>query len=86
MIYKNSLSNPNLLSRYGSFLEQLTADNVKQLGDFAASEIQFRDPFNDCVGLDNFKAVMTDMFDHLESVRFRVLDSTFSEENSSSIL
>ena len=65
---------------YASFLANIKQPDIERLGQYVSEDIHFRDPFNDCVGLDQFRAVLSDMFIHLESFQFQITDCLFSEE------
>ena len=65
---------------YASFLENIKRPDIERLEQYVSEDIHFRDPFNDCVGLEQFQAVLSDMFIHLESFRFHITDCIFSEE------
>ncbi len=58
------------LSRYIHTLETLERGTLAQLLALCHPDIHFRDPFNDCHGVDAFGRVMGDMFDKLDAVDF----------------
>ncbi len=72
------------LSAYCKFLENLTIDDVSKLNAFVRNDIRFRDPFNDCLGLKNFEAILLDMFKYLAPFKFRVLDHSLIDEQDGS--
>ena len=69
-----------IIRLYASFLENIKRPDIEHLEQYVSEDIHFRDPFNDCVGLEQFQAVLSDMFVHLESFQFQVDDCIFSEE------
>jgi len=64
-----------LLNNYAASLEQLTPDNVTELGELVADDIVFSDPFNRLEGKTAFLGVMGEMFQQLNNVRFELLES-----------
>lgn len=60
------------LDTYLAALEALRPHNIETLIPLLSVDIRFRDPFNDCIGHAAFLAVMRDMFDKLDDVRFSV--------------
>ena len=75
-----------VLHVYAHFLENLKADDIKNLKQYVSEDVHFRDPFNDCVGSDGFQTVLSDMFLHLESFQFQVTDCVFSEKQRAGYL
>ena len=70
----------NIIHFYAKFLENIKRPDIECLEHYVSKDIHFRDPFNDCIGLEQFQAVLSDMFIHLESFQFQVTDCIFSEE------
>lgn len=58
------------LSRYVRALETLEPGSLAELLALCDPDIHFRDPFNDCHGIDAFGRIMGDIFDKLDEVRF----------------
>ncbi len=50
----------------------LTADSVRQAGQFYAPDAQFRDPFNDVRGVAAIEAVFAHMFVNTQEPRFLI--------------
>ena len=67
------------LNTYCRVLENLTPGDIVVLDSIVAEDVHFRDPFNDCIGLENYKIVLRDMFVHLGSLRFEVCDFSLSK-------
>ena len=65
---------------YVDYIENLNAQNISELGKLAVPEVQFRDPFNDVVGLDKFIAVLRDMFENVEDAKFTVSQRACSDD------
>ena len=64
--------------RYASVLQQLSPDSLNSLAACLADDVRFIDPFNDLYGRDNFIAVMAEMYEKLDGVRFEVLEQQSS--------
>lgn len=58
--------------RYRQFLETLSPESLALLGEVAAPEIHFTDPFNDVHGIDKFRTILADMFAKVPDVSFTV--------------
>ena len=67
--------NRSALSRMCAYYEALSPDNLSGLLDCYAPDAHFVDPFNDVRGRAAIEAVMRDMFEHLASPRFTVLQT-----------
>lgn len=52
----------------------LAPDTVARAGDFYAADAQFRDPFNDVVGVAAIEAIFRHMFLHTDQPRFIIGD------------
>jgi len=63
---------------YGVFYQTVDPDSVGQLEAFCASDIVFRDPFNEIRGLPGFSRVFLHMFEALDRPRFEILDTAIS--------
>lgn len=66
------------LSRYVRTLETLKRESLAELLTLCDPHIHFRDPFNDCHGVDAFGRVLGDMFDKLDNVRFTASHAAWS--------
>ena len=64
--------NSDRLETYIEQLEKLTPDSLDHLLDRVSPTVRFCDPFNDCRGKDNFRAVFVDMLANLEAHAFNV--------------
>ena len=74
------------LARYAAALETLERETLPALLTLCDPELHFRDPFNDCHGVDAFGRVMGDMFDKLDNVRFKANHVAWSAADASAAL
>lgn len=58
--------------RYRQYLETLTPETLSELSEYVSENVRFKDPFNDVRGLDAMTAVLQDMFENVDGIRFRV--------------
>jgi predicted ester cyclase len=58
--------------RYLEFCEKMTPADLTRLADYCAPEIRFRDPFNEVTGLDNYRRVLSKMFEDIGQPDFTV--------------
>lgn len=63
---------PDRIEALIAFFERLTPQSLKELPVHYASDVHFRDPFNDVHGLDAMHHIFSDMFDQLSQPRFVV--------------
>ena len=63
------------LERYVSYMETVELSDLDKLEEFIAKEIHFVDPFNDTVGLSNYRAIIEDMRDQLANLKINVISS-----------
>jgi len=68
------------LDRYISVLTALQPGEFEGLRAACHEDMRFRDPFNDCVGVDRFIAVMAKMFEDVRDVRFTVRRRAVAED------
>lgn len=57
---------------YCTFLERIDAGSVAELRDHVASDVHFRDPFNDVHDVEAMIDVFDDMFVHVKDLSFRI--------------
>ncbi|MFT4584291.1 MAG: steroid delta-isomerase [Gammaproteobacteria bacterium] len=62
----------NDLLIYTDSLQSLTYDRIDDLMSLVSDDVHFRDPFNDCHGRAQYRAVFEDMFEQLEDIAFVV--------------
>lgn len=74
------------LTRYLTALEQLDRATLADLLALCDPDMHFRDPFNDCRGVDAFGRIMQDMFAKLDHVRFRTNHMAWSATDESCAL
>lgn len=65
-------SSADALDRYIAILAALQPGEFDELRAACHDDMRFRDPFNDCAGVDRFIAVMAKMFEDIRDVRFTV--------------
>jgi hypothetical protein len=68
------------LDRYAAFWEALSRETLPHLTALVATDIRFKDPFNDLRGADQMLACMALMFHH-GSPRFTVLDRAMGRDD-----
>ncbi|KEA61763.1 putative transcriptional regulator [Marinobacterium lacunae] len=64
--------NKDLLTQYASLLEALSPENMDSMLTLLAEDVEFKDPFNHTRDKAGYRAVMTDMFESLENIQFKV--------------
>ena len=64
------------LDRYIAALQHLSPDSVAELRELLADDVEFCDPFNRVQGVENYLAVLADMFSRLDNVGFSVHESS----------
>lgn len=60
------------LDRYCSYLETLSPARLADLQDYVVDEVHFRDPFNDCTGVEAMRSILDHMYRTLGTVRFTI--------------
>ncbi len=66
------------VAAYIAFYEGLTPDCLEQLDELCASDVRFRDPFNDVTGVVAYRAILARMFEDVAALRFKVIDRALS--------
>lgn len=56
------------------FFENLTQENIGRLSKYYANDAQFKDPFNDVIGIKRIEDIFLHMFRTLKAPKFVVLD------------
>ena len=67
------------VARVIDWFEALSRDNVATLDEIYASDVRFRDPFNDVHGIAEVKRIYAEMYEHLADCRFEILDAVVDE-------
>ena len=62
------------VAAYAAFYESLSPEGLDRLERLCAADVRFRDPFNDVVGVEAYRAVLADMFERATDPRFEVSD------------
>ena len=60
--------------RAKSFYESIGPADLPRLGEVYADDAHFRDPFNEVTGLSDIARIFGAMFEHLDDVRFEILE------------
>lgn len=66
------------VAAYIAYYETLCADTVGDLDALCAPNVRFRDPFNDVVGVDKYRAILERMLDDVRDPEFTVTDRAVS--------
>jgi len=69
------------LLQYVEFFENMTLGSLGDLSAVMTDDVQFSDPFNSVLGLNKTRKIFADMFDMLESPRFRVTHAAMTESD-----
>jgi steroid delta-isomerase len=64
----------NYINNYLNLFSNLNKENIKKFDDLVVKDIIFIDPFNNIMGLDNFKNIFYHMFDTVEEPKFNIVD------------
>ena len=68
------MSDSDITSRYAAAFAGLTPETMDDLIATLSPQVRFKDPFNDVVGHDAFRAIFTHMFETCEAPRFHITD------------
>ena len=60
--------------RAKAFYESIGPADLRRLNEVYADDAYFRDPFNEVTGLSEIARIFGAMFEHLDDVRFEILD------------
>jgi hypothetical protein len=66
------------VAAYIDFYEFLTPDSLHRLNELCASEVRFRDPFNDVTGVVAYRAILAQMFQDVSDPHFTVVNWALS--------
>lgn len=61
--------------RAKTFFESISPADVPRLGRIYAEDAYFRDPFNEVTGVSGIARIFGAMFEHLDDVRFTILET-----------
>jgi ketosteroid isomerase-like protein len=70
------------LARLIAFFESIATDNVHQLAEVYASDVWFKDPFNEVRGIDEVMRIFVHMFTQVDGPRFVVTDSVLQGDQA----
>jgi len=68
--------------RAKAFFESISPAAVPRMGTIYAEDAYFRDPFNEVIGVSGIARVFGAMFEHLDDVRFTILDVVVDESGA----
>ena len=68
--------------RWATFFETLTPDRLDDLSRLCHSDIRFKDPFNDVIGIQGVRRVFEHMFDTVDRPVFTVTDIAVSDRTA----
>ncbi len=57
------------------WLQTLSTQSLQEIRRYYAEQAHFKDPFNDCHGVDEIEALFAAMFTHLQQPKFTVLQA-----------
>lgn len=77
-----SLTNQTALDHYIEVLQNLRLDTLEALANCCAEDVVFKDPFNHTQSKHAYLAVMKDMFESLNDVRFVVEEAEATEKGA----
>lgn len=63
---------PGPADAYIRYYETLTPEGLSRLAEVVASDVRFKDPFNDVRGIDAYRALLARMFRDVPDIRFKV--------------
>ena len=78
----NHSSAKALCQRYCELFSQLTPQTLDQFATCISDDIHFKDPFNDVVGFDQMRKILSDMFEHTEGPAFNVYEQSVFEDHA----
>ena len=61
--------------RAKAYLESISPADVPRLGTIYTEDAYFRDPFNEVTGVSEIARIFGAMFEHLDDVRFTILET-----------
>lgn len=65
---------------YIRYYEALSPGSLEALGTVCHEDVRFKDPFNETVGLDAYKALLDGMFKSAPDITFKVLHCSYDGE------
>lgn len=74
------------MQRYVEWFESLTLSSLDDLESIMTDDVYFSDPFNSVFGLSDTRRIFEDMFDILDSPRFRVTHSAMTDSEPNTAL
>ncbi len=73
--------NSEHVDRYVDFFERLTPERLDELPSLCATDVHFKDPFNDARGIAHMRRVFERMYADVEAPRFEVIDRALSVDH-----
>ena len=65
--------------KYKEYLETIESSNLDGLEKFVSSEVIFRDPLHDVIGLDSMANIFQQLFNKVENVDYRIIDYAIND-------
>ena len=79
---KKTTFDREVLERYFTFLETMTAANLSALREHCHADVHFRDPFNNVRGVDRYIRIMEETFENLKDVRFEIIEKAYYDDGA----
>ena len=67
--------------KYKEYLETIESSNLDGLERFVSSEVIFRDPLHDVIGLDSMANIFQQLFNKVENVDYRIIDYAINDQD-----
>jgi len=61
------------VERYARFVGSLSQETLPQITQYVSSDVLFRDPFNELVGIEKMQKIFAHMYETMGDVRFDIL-------------
>ena len=75
----------NLLD-YIEYFETLNPRSIRLIEKIATPDMNFKDPFNDVIGLEKVEAIFEHMFQNTQNPKFKVLDYAWGKNGDTAYL
>ena len=73
--------NKKIIEKYIRLFSNLTPNNVKDFDNLVSKDIIFVDPFNNVIGVENFKKIFYHMFEKTQDPKFSIITYTIKNKN-----
>lgn len=71
-----------LCQEYCDLFSNLTPENLDQFLTCVSSDIRFKDPFNDVVGFEKMRLILSEMFEHTQNPSFSVYEQSVFDDHA----